>query len=117
MTNDLTTLTNERAINNALKNLIMTLPTEVVFNRDVGSTVTGFLFDFVDEGTGGILTDEIVRVIRYSEPRVELDFDEGYEPVVVKPRPEQNNFEVTITYRIVGYEQVFVVSQILEPTR
>ena len=117
MNNDLTTLTNERAINNALKNLIMTMPTEVVFNRDIGSNVTAFMFDLIDEGTGAILTDEIIRVIKFSEPRVELVFNEGYQPVVVNPRPDQNNFEVTITYKIVGYEQTFKATQILEPVR
>ena len=38
-------------------------------------------------------------------------------PVVVQSQPDQNAFSVTITYKIVGYEQVITFNQLLEPTR
>ena len=37
--------------------------------------------------------------------------------VTVRIREDGNEFEVTIAYKIVGYEQVFVVNEILTPTR
>jgi len=37
--------------------------------------------------------------------------------VVVDARPDQNEFMVTISYKIVGYDQVFTVDHILTPTR
>ena len=37
--------------------------------------------------------------------------------VDVRIREDGNEFEVTIAYKIVGYEQIFVVSEILTPTR
>ena len=37
--------------------------------------------------------------------------------VKVTAQPDQNNFEVSIVYKIVGYEEVFTVTEILTPTR
>lgn len=111
ITNDLTVLLDSRAINNSLKNLILIAPTEVPFDRDIGSSVREYLFDLIDIGTAGLLQVEIERSIRFGEPRVEL------QKVVVDPRPDQNVFMVSIFYKIVGYEEIFSVEQILEPTR
>ena len=72
ITADLTVLKNERAINNAIKNIILFIPLEVTFNRNIGSQVTNYLFDVVDEGTAGLLKLEIERAINYNEPRVSL---------------------------------------------
>ena len=73
VTKDLTILTNERAINNALKNIIMTLPSEVTFFRDFGSRTNLYLFDMIDESTASLLEDEIKRAILFNEPRVSFD--------------------------------------------
>ena len=111
ITNDLTVLLDSRAINNSLKNLILIAPTEVPFDRDIGSSVREYLFDLIDIGTAGLLQVEIERSIRFGEPRVEL------QKVAVDPKPDQNVFMVSIFYKIVGYEEIFSVEQILEPTR
>ena len=65
VTNDITLLTNERAINNALKNIVMTLPNEVTFFRNFG--------DMIDDATASMLEDEIKRAILFNEPRVTFD--------------------------------------------
>ena len=111
ITSDLTVLLDDRAINNAMKNLILIAPSEVPFDRDIGSKTRDYLFDLIDAGTAGILTMEIERAIKFGEPRVEL------QHVIVDPRPDQNHFMVTVVYKIVGFEQVFTVNQILQPTR
>ena len=111
LTGDLSTITNERAINNSIKNLVLISPNEVPFNRNVGSTVAYLMFDMCDEPTAGLIHDEITRTIKYNEPRVEL------EEVIVKAEPEQNQFVVTVKYKIVGYDQIFTTTQILTPTR
>ena len=108
---DLTVLTNARAINNSLKNLIMIVPTEVPFQRNVGSHVTSYLFDTIDDGTANLLRMEIRRCILYNEPRVHL------EEVTVEAQPDQHQFVCTITYKIVGSERIYTVQQILTPTR
>lgn len=111
ITKDLTIIKNERAINNSIKNIILIKPSESPFNRDFGSMVNDYLFDLIDVGTAGLLKVEIDRAIRYNEPRVNL------EEVIVDPRPDQNEFMVTIKYKITGSSKVFVVDQVLQPTR
>jgi phage baseplate assembly protein W len=111
LTGDLTTIKNDRAINNSIKNLILIHPNEVPFNRDVGSTTSRLLFEFCDDVTAALLEDEITRTIKFNEPRVEL------QKVIVEAQPEQNNFNVTVKYKIVGTEQIYIFSEILTPTR
>ena len=111
ITGDLTLLLNERAINNSLKNLVMIMPTEVPFNPDVGSMVRDYLFDVIDLGTSAVLTLEIERTIKFNEPRVELI------EVDVDPQPAENHFMVNVTYKIIGYDQIYNFRTILEPTR
>ncbi len=131
---DLTLLTNERAINNSLRNLVYFATGEIPFRADIGSGVANYLFDIMDPGLQSLMQQEITRVIEYSEPRVKLvssssndfesrpetyndTFDFSPQPVRVEAKPEQNAFMVTIVYKIVGYEQVFTYNQLLEPTR
>ena len=111
LTGDLTTIKNDRAINNSIKNLILIHPNEVPFNRNVGSTVSELMFEMCDDVTAALLQDEIKRTILFNEPRVEL------QKVLVEPQPEQNNFNVTVKYKIVGTEQIYIFSEILTPTR
>ena len=111
VTGDLTVIRNERAINNAVKNIIMTAPGEVVFNRNFGSTVSTYLFDFIDDGTAGLISLEIRRSIEYNEPRVEL------VSVKVDPRIDQHDFSCRVEYKIVGSDRLYVVDHILRATR
>jgi len=136
LTGDLTLLTNERAINNSIKNIIMILPSEVPFDRDIGSNVNSYLFEIADESTTGLLAGEIERAILFCEPRVtfteynsNLDIlsaetNDQYDLEVIRNlgvfvtvRPDQNEFQVTVKYRIVGGEKIFRVQEILTPTR
>ena len=111
VTGDLAVLTNERAINNSIKNIVMFAPLEVPFQRNIGSQVSTYLFDFVDQGTAGMLHIEIMRAIEYNEPRV-TDVE-----VTVEARDEQNAFYVRVQYTIVGWDETYVFDHILEPTR
>ena len=111
VTGDLTVITNERAINQSIRNIIMTAPGEVVFNRNFGSQVSTYLFDFIDQGTAGLIDIEIRRAIAYNEPRAEL------VDLRVEAQPEQHQFMATINYKIVGSERQYVVDFILKPTR
>ncbi len=44
-------------------------------------------------------------------------FANQFSSVRVESRPDQNMFSVNITYKIVGYEQIYTFNQLLEPTR
>ena len=140
LTNDITLLTNERAINNALKNIILFLPSEVPFERTVGSMTQRYLFEVADEATAGLLGLEITRAIEANEPRVTFhekdpsnlsassdystyphDVDPQYAGdelgVFVRVLPDENQFVVTVKYRIIGSEKRFLIREILTPTR
>ena len=112
VTKDLTILKNENAIKKSVRNLVQTIPTERFFNSILGSEVRDSLFDFVDFGTASAIQDQIEITIQNFEPRVENVV------VEVEPRPDLNEFEVTVIFDIVGQElptQEFTF--ILEATR
>lgn len=98
VTQDITSLTNERAIIRSIRNLIQTIPNERFFNPDLGSNVRSSLFDFVDFGTASVIRDQILNTISNYEPRVR-NVD-----VEVLPRPDLNEFEVTVIFDIIGQE-------------
>ena len=98
VTKDLTILKNENAIKKSVRNLVQTIPTERFFNSAIGSEVRDSLFDFVDFGTASVIQDQILNTIENFEPRVD---DVSVE---VEPRPDTNEFEVTVFFTIVGQE-------------
>ena len=112
VTKDLTILKNENAIKRSVRNLVQTIPTERFFNSSLGSEVRDSLFDFVDFGTASVIQDQILNTIENFEPRVD---DVSVE---VEPRPDTNEFEVTVFFTIVGQETpVQEFTFILEATR
>lgn len=112
VTKDLPILKNENAIRRSVRNLVETQITERFFNSTLGSQVNSSLFEFVDYGTAANIKLQIETVITNYEPRVSnLD-------VIVIPQPDDNTFEVTIIFDIIGQEfpkQEFTF--ILEATR
>ena len=112
VTKDLPILKNERAISRSVRNIVETIPTEKFFNPDFGSDVYRSLFDFVDFGTANEIQEQIKTSVINFEPRVDN------VRVEVDPRPDENEFEVTIIYDIVGQEfPTQEYSFILEATR
>ena len=112
VTKDLTILKNENAIKKSVRNLVQTIPTERFFNSVLGSEVRDSLFDFVDFGTASVIQDQILNTIENFEPRVDN------VSVEVEPRPDTNEFEVTVFFTIVGQETpVQEFTFILEATR
>ena len=112
VTKDLPVLRNERAITRSVRNLVQTIPGERFFNPILGSGVRRLLFDFVDVATAGSIEEEILTTISNFETRV------TNVQVQVAPRPDQNNFDVTVFFDIIGQSlptQEF--SFILEATR
>ena len=112
ITKDLPVLKNANAIRRSVRNLVQTNPGERFFNPILGSSVYESLFDLVDFGSSSLIEQEIITTIENFEPRV------NNVQVQVDPRPDQNNFDVTIFFDVVGQElppQEF--SFILEATR
>jgi len=91
-------LKNENAIARAVRNIVLTTPGEKFFDPDFGSSVSEILFENVDDITAISIEDEIKSSLKNYEPRVELI------NVTVDPNFDENQFDVRITYRIVGID-------------
>jgi phage baseplate assembly protein W len=98
VTKDLPILKNESAISRSIRNLVQTIPTERFFNSLLGSDVRSSLFEFIDYGNASIVQNQIETTIENYEPRV------NNVQVSVDPRPDENAFEVTVIFDIIGQE-------------
>ena len=98
VTKDLTILKNENAIKKSVRNLVQTIPTERFFNSAIGSEVRDSLFDFVDFGTASAIQNQIEITLENFEPRIDN------VSIEVIPRPDLNEFEVTVFFDIIGQE-------------
>ena len=96
LNDDLIALKNENAIARSIRNIVFTLPGEKFFNASFGSRITESLFDNIDEITATIIVDEIRESIETYEDRVQL------VDVIADPNFENNSFDLTITYEIIG---------------
>ena len=93
---DVRVLKNEDAVKRAVRNLVQTIDGERPFQSNLGTDVSRSLFDFVDYGTASVITQQIFDVLRGFEDRIANTL------VRVDPRPDENTFEVFISYDIVG---------------
>ena len=98
LSGDLISLSNENAIARAVRNIVLTTPGEKFFDPDFGSSVSEILFENVDDITAISIEDEIKNCLANYEPRVELI------DVNVDPNFDENQFDVIISYRIIGVD-------------
>lgn len=112
LTYDLIDIKNENAIARSIRNLVLTYPGERFFNQNLGSKVSRSLFENIDDVSATIIRDEIQNTIVNYEPRVDL------LSVDVSPNYDENEFNVTIRYQIVGIDvPAQRLSFPLQPTR
>jgi phage baseplate assembly protein W len=111
VTGDVSRKFDENAIKQSVKNLILTNNYERLFHPEIGSQVTGLLF----EPFSPLLQNTIQRAITYTinnfEPRVEL------LNVDVQLNEERGTVYVQITFRIVNTENPLAVDFTLRRTR
>ena len=112
VTNDLQVLKNADAIRRSVRNIVQSIPTERFFNTLLGSDVRRNLFEFVDFGTASTIRQQIAIALDNFEPRIE-NVD-----VVVNPNVDDNAFDVTVIFDIIGQEfPTQEYSFLLEATR
>ena len=98
VTKDLGVIKDANAIARSVRNIVETIPTERPFNSVLGSNVRDSLFDFVDFGSASDIQDQIIVAIENFEPRVDNVV------VEVEPSSDENAFEVTVIFDIIGQE-------------
>ena len=109
---DLIGVKNDTAIARSIRNLVLTTPGERFFNEDLGSGVSQLLFDTVDDISAAVIRDEVEQTIIRFEPRVEL------QDVTVKPNYDNNEFDVTVSYDVIGIDALpQQLNFALQPTR
>ena len=96
LNNDLIAIKNENAIARSIRNIVFTLPGEKYFNPNFGSKISKVLFENIDDITASVIVDEIKESIRNYEPRVKLLDVQAF------PNFDNNQFDVNITYEIIG---------------
>ena len=112
ITDDIIGVKNDTAIARSIRNLVLTTPGERFFNEDIGSSVSEVLFDTIDDISAAAIRDEIEQTIIRFEPRVKL------EDVKVKGDFDNHQFDVTITYDIIGADALpQQLNFALQPTR
>ena len=98
VTKDLPILKNENAIRRSVRNIVETIPTERFFNSLLGSDVRRSLFEFVDFGTASVIQNQVEIAINNFENRVENLI------VQVDPISDENTFNITVIFDIIGQE-------------
>lgn len=93
---DLIALKNENAIARSIRNIVFTVPGEKFFDQDFGSSISASVFENMDEVSAIVVKDQIEESIRFNEPRVKL------LTVDVFPNFDNNSFDTTIVYEIIG---------------
>jgi phage baseplate assembly protein W len=96
LNSDAIAIKNETAIARSIRNLIFTLAGEVPYST-IGSSVNRLLFENMDTFTATALETEI-RGVLTNEPRINVT------SVDVVPNFENNEFNVTLVYDIIGID-------------
>jgi phage baseplate assembly protein W len=110
-TGDVVKKTGVDAIKRAVRNLVLTNFYDRPFRSYIGSNVQKILFDNINPMTAGFLKNAIWEVIRNFEPRVELT------NVTVNVAPDNNGYNVILSFIIVNRGEPYTFSLFLERIR
>jgi phage baseplate assembly protein W len=100
-----------QAVIRSIRNILLTKKYEKAWNPNFGSNIDTLLFENVSFMAAGALEKEIAVTINNFEPRVDL------KNVVVRPYPDRNAYDVTLTFFIANATQPTTVTVFLERNR
>jgi len=99
---------NEEAIKQAVKNLVLTTPGEKFFNPRFGSRVSQLLFEQLDPFLVDSIRSEILNTIRNYERRVNVT------DIKCIPDYDSNSINVKLEYQIIGLPLVETITFVLQ---
>ncbi len=102
---------NEFAIINSVKNLVSTNFFERPFRPEIGSGVRGLLFENVDPLVAAQLERALAETITNYEPRVSI------LNVTAHPSPDENRYDVSLTFFIINNPNPITIDFFLERIR
>lgn len=104
------------AIKRSVRNLVLTNFYDRPFRPGIGSNAQKILFDNINPFTATFLRDAIEEVIINFEPRVKLREDTN-NGIVVNINPDNNGYDVTISFSIINTGAPVTFSLFLERLR
>lgn len=108
---DIISLKDDRAIRNAVKNLLLTNFYERPFNHAIGANLRSLLFEPADGITRMAMEDNVRRTITEHEPRVEL------LDVIITDLSDQNAYNILVRFLIKENDQAEEVEIVLRRIR
>jgi len=108
---DINTHSNEYAVINAVKNLVLTQHYEKPFHPEIGSQVRSMLFENVDSIVASRLERALAEVIDNYEPRASVS------QIVATPAPEENGYKVELEFYILNLTDPVNITFFLERIR
>ena len=111
LTGDVTKKTNEEAIKQSMKTLLLIGNNEKPFHPEVSGGIYDLLFENIDPDYEFLLEDRIKQVLRSHEPRIEV------RKVDVKVSADQNGFNVSIYFVIINTLEPVTLNLFLKTVR
>lgn len=108
---DLVRRTNEDAVKQSIRNIILTNTGERLYNPNFGSQISSLLFEQFSETTQSSLKNVIETAIKNHEPRAKL------EDVRVEGDIDSNSLIVTILFSVINKEEPVTLQLILNRIR
>jgi phage baseplate assembly protein W len=108
ITKDIPKVTNEKAVTQAISNLVQTRFGEKLMDPDTGSKVYEMLFEPLDVFSAIELKDRVINTIKNFEPRVEV------VEVQVSILEDEDSVLVELLYRIIGEPEIVSTQFLLQ---
>lgn len=108
---DVAKRTNDAAVKQAIRLLVLTMNYERPFHPELGSPIYGLLFEPATPITAEVIRTAVIQLIENFEPRAKL------MAVDVVASPDYNSYRVSITFGMANYTEPFQVSVLLKKLR
>lgn len=99
------------AVKQAVKNLILTGPTEKPFAPDYGGGLGDILFELADEDSEDVIFERVRRSLEIFEPRAIL------RDVKIRMKEDQNNLHARITFSVANTRELVTLDTTLSRVR
>ena len=111
ITDDVARKTDAAAVNQSLRNLILTANYERPFNSNIGSPIRALMFEPYSPMLRVLLKTVVEQTVENFEPRISL------QDVIISPNESNNSLEISIYYYILNSTSLQSFQMTLERTR
>jgi phage baseplate assembly protein W len=110
-TGDISRKFDVEAIKFSVKNLVLTNHFERPFHSEIGSNVSGSMFELMTPLTAVVLREDISLLLDQYEPRISVT------DIIITPVEEKNTLRLTILFYIKNTDRLLSVDVMLGRTR